>query len=412
MFAPVPEDVMTQKQRLDQMPRDALCNLARELGIPRPRSMTRDELIRAIEAKRKSGAPQASGSRRAAPRRQPATPPAAAASSDAVPKPAEQTRERDKPAKAPPVPPAFRPGRLAAAPRPFPRGELLHLDDATAPLKQSYGDDRLVILPRDPWWVWIYWQLSDATLGQARARGGRELVLRVFALHEGGESQLSEHRVPSDARGWYVNVPKPDTDHRAELGMYTEQGEYLMLLSSNTIQTPPASPSEEVRDVFVSISWHADLREMFKPALEGAERQAVSPRPAALHESMYRVAQQSFDGGGRADSAALPRVHEMGGPRVGSFALASQALASSPGERPRTRDFWLVADAELIVFGATEPDARVTLGGQPLALRPDGSFSVRFAFPDGVIDAPIEAVAVDGEQCRSIHLRFQRETKP
>jgi hypothetical protein len=126
---------------------------------------------------------------------------------------------------------------------------------------------------------------------------------------------------------------------------------------------------------------------------------------------MYRAAQRQLDGGSRADSAALPRVHEMGGPRVGSFALASQAMASPGARAPRARDVWLVAGAELIVFGATEPDAQVTLAGRPLTLRPDGSFSVRFAFPDGVIDAPIEAVASDGEQRRAIHLTFERETK-
>jgi hypothetical protein len=82
--------------------------------------------------------------------------------------------------------------------------------------------------------------------------------------------------------------------------------------------------------------------------------------------------------------------------------------ASIPPVRPRK--FWLVADAELIIYGATEPDAVVTIGGRPIKLNPDGTFRIQVSFPDGMIDYPIMAVASDGEQTRSIHMSFNRET--
>jgi len=82
--------------------------------------------------------------------------------------------------------------------------------------------------------------------------------------------------------------------------------------------------------------------------------------------------------------------------------------ASAIPERPRK--FWLVADAELIVYGATEPDATVTIGGRPIKLNEDGTFRFQMSFQDGLIDYPIMAVAVDGEQTRSIHMKFNRET--
>ena len=82
--------------------------------------------------------------------------------------------------------------------------------------------------------------------------------------------------------------------------------------------------------------------------------------------------------------------------------------ASMPSIRPR--QFWLVADAELIVYGATEPDAAVTIGGRPIKLNPDGTFRFQMSFQDGLVDYPIMAVASDGEQTRSIHMNFNRET--
>ncbi|PLS68414.1 MAG: hypothetical protein CV045_07965, partial [Cyanobacteria bacterium M5B4] len=83
-------------------------------------------------------------------------------------------------------------------------------------------------------------------------------------------------------------------------------------------------------------------------------------------------------------------------------------FSASVPQRPR--QFWLVADAELIVYGATEPDATVTIGGQRIDLQPDGTFRHHMSFQDGVIDYPILAVAADGVQTRSIHMRFERET--
>jgi ABC-type phosphate transport system substrate-binding protein len=88
--------------------------------------------------------------------------------------------------------------------------------------------------------------------------------------------------------------------------------------------------------------------------------------------------------------------------------MSGVGFASAPPMRPR--QFWLVADAELIVYGATEPDATLTIGGQPIQLNPDGTFRIQLSFQDGVLDFPIMAVAADGEQNRSVHLNFKRET--
>ena len=76
---------------------------------------------------------------------------------------------------------------------------------------------------------------------------------------------------------------------------------------------------------------------------------------------------------------------------------------------PQAQAFWLNINAELVVYGATEPDARVTVGGRAIQLRPDGSFSYRFAFPDGVHVLPVSAAAANGET-RQAEFWFQRGT--
>jgi len=72
--------------------------------------------------------------------------------------------------------------------------------------------------------------------------------------------------------------------------------------------------------------------------------------------------------------------------------------------------FWLRVNAELIVYGGTEPNASVTFGGRPIQLRPDGTFSVRMALPDGTFQLPVTAHSISGE-LRQVEFQFSRRTE-
>jgi hypothetical protein len=51
----------------------------------------------------------------------------------------------------------------------------------------------------------------------------------------------------------------------------------------------------------------------------------------------------------------------------------------------------------------------VTIGGRAISLRPDGTFSYRFALPDGTYNLPIAARSVLGDE-RTARLEFYRGT--
>jgi hypothetical protein len=72
--------------------------------------------------------------------------------------------------------------------------------------------------------------------------------------------------------------------------------------------------------------------------------------------------------------------------------------------------FWLAVNAELVIYGATEPGARVSVAGRPVRLRPDGTFSLRLALPAGQFTLPVSAVSGQGDEGRYMVLRFARET--
>jgi len=77
----------------------------------------------------------------------------------------------------------------------------------------------------------------------------------------------------------------------------------------------------------------------------------------------------------------------------------------------RQREFRFEVDAEMIVYGATKPDAYVTLAGEPVKLRPDGTFTVRLSMPDRRQVLPVVAQSADGLEQRTTVLAVERNTK-
>ena len=93
----------------------------------------------------------------------------------------------------------------------------------------------------------------------------------------------------------------------------------------------------------------------------------------------------------------------------GSGANAVSSFSSPVKIQERGFRFWL--DCELIVYGGTEPDAQVTMQGRPVQLRPDGTFSFRYALPDGKFTYDCQAESADGIEKRAIIPIVSRSTE-
>jgi len=97
---------------------------------------------------------------------------------------------------------------------------------------------------------------------------------------------------------------------------------------------------------------------------------------------------------------------------ISESSLFSAAGASWGGESfaLTQREFFMHVNAEVIFYGGTHPEAKVTVAGQPIQLQPDGTFRYHFIFPDHDFEIPIVAVSPDGKETRSAVLFFRRET--
>jgi ABC-type phosphate transport system substrate-binding protein len=310
---------------------------------------------------------------------------------------------------------------------------LADVDEGLPDLPEGYGDSRIVLMPRDPQWAYAYWDIPNEHKSELRNQGGQNLVLRLYDVTDVDLAHQSPHSLQQFAcdemaRDWYLPIPVSDRDYIAEIGYVSGDGRWLMLARSQSVRIPPAYPSAWDNDQFATIDWDEELTgktflTLGSPTVEsetgspngmydqifdlsqGAELQRMAGSIFGSMQQVPTAAVSSFVFPSGMGMWALPTVSGMSG-----IGMSGVGMFSGGAIPARPRKFWLVADAELIIYGATEPDAMVSIGGQIIPLNPDGTFRFQMSFQDGLIDYPILAVAKDGEQTRSIHLKFNRET--
>jgi hypothetical protein len=153
-----------------------------------------------------------------------------------------------------------------------------------------------------------------------------------------------------------------------------------------------------------------ELRRHGHPELPRANGTPVLTWTAQQEQALARVV--NIDEGRRVWMGSL-EITELIRRRLAQeiSSLGVSSLSSPFGGLAQSKGFWFNVNAELIIYGATEPTARVTLGGHEIKLRSDGSFSCRFALPDGKYDLPAVAVSPDGADARAANLKFSRETE-
>ena len=172
-------------------------------------------------------------------------------------------------------------GSSRSVPSPAVGGALL--DPEPGELPAAYGVDRAVLVPRDPWWIFVFWEISPATREAALGALGVEArdahpMLRVYDVTfvdpRGSNTALSfDVEVPHDANSWYVNVGRPAATYCAEIGLRTPSGHFLPLLRSNAAATPRATPAPDREVRWLEFgptgpAWSADQR---PPRPAGAE---------------------------------------------------------------------------------------------------------------------------------------------
>ncbi len=256
---------------------------------------------------------------------------------------------------------------------------------------QGYGDNKIVILVRDPWWIFAYWEIRrDKEMEIARKIENSQdapdkSILRVYDVTDINFNGRNAHSffdidLKGLANNWYINVGTPNRSWVIDIGIVSKKGDFYLLARSNMVKTPRFGMSD-----VLDAEWMMPEDEYWK---------------------MF-----GLSGGFGVGKGSL-EVREMFKKRL-EEQITSGAISSAASfyRKPMERKFWLVVNTELIVYGATEPDATVTVQGKKIQLRPDGSFTLRYALSDGKQVIPVEATSKDGADSRRITPIVTRKTE-
>lgn len=266
-------------------------------------------------------------------------------------------------------------------------------DLAASPTSKRNGSvdkDRVVLMVRDPYWLHAYWDVTRSTIERVRASLAEHWhtakpVLRLLEVDEANttsEQVVRDIEVHGGVNNWYVDVYDPPKSFRVALGYLAANGHFHTLARSNTVKTPRVGSCDAIDK-----NW-ADIAENYEKvfALSGGySKNGEAGELRELFEERLR--------------------RPMGSPVVTKYGVGAEASLK------RGRDFCFEVDAEMIIYGATKPGTHVSLGGEPVELRPDGTFTVRLSMPDKRQVLPVVASSGDGVEQRTVVLAVERNTK-
>ncbi len=121
--------------------------------------------------------------------------------------------------------------------------EVVLLTQDEFPLPESYTDTRIVLLLRDPLWVYVYWDINRTQLDELKEEPFFEgFFLRVYEFQgdvpdKNNIKDFFDIPIGEEDRSWYVNLNRPGSDYCVDLRCKVMHKERLMA-SSNAIHSP------------------------------------------------------------------------------------------------------------------------------------------------------------------------------
>ncbi|SHF08340.1 DUF4912 domain-containing protein [Desulforamulus putei] len=152
-------------------------------------------------------------------------------------------------------------------------------------IPHHYGVDRLVVLAKDPHWLYAYWEISSNKYQKFVHRYGEEAwhasrpVLRVYDITGlAEESPLTAHShqeifLDPFADNWFIEVGQPDRSFFLELGRLLPDGRYIKLLTSNRVTTPRDSVSQRIDEEWM---WIEGIYKMLHRVPYGSGSEALA----------------------------------------------------------------------------------------------------------------------------------------
>lgn len=254
------------------------------------------------------------------------------------------------------------------------------------------GKDRLVLMVRDAFWLHAHWDVTRHSVDRARVSIAENWhtakpILRLIKIDDmattsNAETVYRDIEIHGGVRNWYVEIETPGSAFQVLMGYLTSNGRFHELARSNMVTMPQPGSKDVMDDHWSEIAKNAE--KIF--ALSGGYSE-------------------------ESNSGDLKEVFEERLKRTMETDVLSQFGSGAEGSLKRNKQFHFNVEAELVVFGDTTPDAHVNIAGEPVKVRPDGTFSLRMQFPDKRQVLRVSAKSRDGVEEQTVVIAVERNTK-
>lgn len=127
-------------------------------------------------------------------------------------------------------------------------------------LPLGYNDNKIILLVRDPYCLFAYWEISNEKrnnfvkqFGENSWNNSRSVIKLVNITR----NKVEYVEVNDYASNWYINVNEPNCIFHAELGRMFSDNFFISLVTSNSVHTPSDTMSNTESILFAN---YKDLR--------------------------------------------------------------------------------------------------------------------------------------------------------
>ena len=113
----------------------------------------------------------------------------------------------------------------------------------------AYGENRLILMVRDPYCLYAYWEIGEDKLleimnNQIADRQNMLPVLRIYRHSPNVEGNnpspdYFDIELSGNIGNLYIPIEWPNSIFYAEIGLVREEGNFLAILKSNPVPIPP-----------------------------------------------------------------------------------------------------------------------------------------------------------------------------
>jgi len=117
----------------------------------------------------------------------------------------------------------------------------------------GYGHDRVTAMPVDPERLFVYWEVREESIAEARTHlgaGGPTAWLNVRLYDTSGRifdgtnaHSNIDQRVERETRQWFFDIGKPTSELIAEVGLLSNEGYFWKIARSGRVEFPRREPA-------------------------------------------------------------------------------------------------------------------------------------------------------------------------